>query len=110
MILVVDDEQEVRDALVEALTVYGYRVLAAADGEQALTAMRESEGIGMLISDIRMPGMSGQDLAEQARAMNPRLKVLLVSGYFKPQQIRERFLRKPFRIHELVSAVRSELG
>jgi FixJ family two-component response regulator len=66
--------------------------------------------IGMLITDVRMPGMSGLELAEVARSRDSRLKVIVVSGYFLPQPITDRFLKKPFHMHELASAVRAEFG
>jgi YesN/AraC family two-component response regulator len=62
----------------------------------------------MMISDVRMPDMSGIELAEAALAMRD-LKIILVSGYFQPQPIKQRFLRKPFRMRELEAAIRAEL-
>jgi CheY-like chemotaxis protein len=109
-ILVVDDEAAVRDTIVEALREYGYDVTAAESAEDALNVLRDAPDIQMLISDIHMPGMSGIELAAQARVLSPGLRVLLVSGYFIPQQVSERFLRKPFRMRELASAVQAELG
>jgi CheY-like chemotaxis protein len=108
-ILVVDDDAEVREILAETLAEFGYRVLQAASGEEALPLLERSRNIHLLITDVRMPGMSGLELTERARTRDPSLKVILISGYFLPQPIVARFLKKPFHMHELASAVRSEL-
>jgi CheY-like chemotaxis protein len=108
-ILVVDDDADVREVLAETLAGFGYGVVVAASGEEALP-MLERGDIGMLITDVRMPGMSGFELAARARRLTSGLKVIITSGYFLPQPIAERFLKKPFRMHELKSAVHAELG
>ncbi len=109
-ILVVDDDQEVREILAETLAEFGYGVVQAASGEEALPVLEARRDIGMLITDVRMPGMSGLELASLAKRRNAALKIIVISGYFLPQSITERFLKKPFHMHELASAVRSELG
>ena len=109
-ILVVDDDADVREVLAETLTGFGYRVIVAASAEEALPVLAEHGDIRMLITDVRMPGMSGFELAARARRQTVGLKVIITSGYFLPQPIAERFLKKPFRMHELASAVRAELG
>jgi CheY-like chemotaxis protein len=109
-ILVVDDDQEVREILAETLAEFGYGVVQASSGEEALPLLESRLDIGMLITDVRMPGMSGLELAELARRRHARLKVIVISGYFLPQPITDRFLKKPFHMHELASAVRAELG
>lgn len=95
--------------LAETLQDFGYAVLQAASGEEALPLLARGPCVEMLITDIRMPGMSGLELAEEVNRRHPGVKVILTSGYFQPQPIRQRFLRKPFRIQELASAVRAEL-
>jgi CheY-like chemotaxis protein len=109
-ILIVDDEPEVRTVVAEFLEDFGYRVLQADGGTQALGTLHEHPAVQLLITDIRMPEMSGIELADRATERNPRLKVILISGYFVAQQVRRRFLRKPFRMKELEAAVRAELG
>ncbi|HTW68541.1 MAG TPA: response regulator [Acetobacteraceae bacterium] len=108
-ILIVDDEPEVRTVVAEFLEDFGYQVLQADGGRQALWRLRENPSVRLLITDIRMPEMSGLELAEVATERNPRLKVILISGYFVAQQVHRRFLRKPFRMKELEAAVRAEL-
>jgi CheY-like chemotaxis protein len=109
-ILIVDDDPEVREILAETLVEFGYGVEQAGSGEEALPMLGRRPDIGMVITDVRMPGMSGLELAEQAKARNARLKIILISGYFLPQPIALRFLKKPFHMHELFSAVQAELG
>jgi CheY-like chemotaxis protein len=109
-ILVVDDDPDVREVIAETLEGFGYGVLQAASGEEALPVLAGRHDISILITDVRMPGMSGFELAVKARRVASSLKVIITSGYFLPQPIAERFLKKPFRMHELASAVRAELG
>ena len=109
-ILVVDDEPEVRTVVAEFLEEFGYRVLQAHGGPHALVQLQANPAVELLISDIRMPEMSGIELADRATEENPRLKVILISGYFVAQQVHRRFLRKPFRMRELEAAVRAELA
>lgn len=109
-ILVVDDDLEVREILAEALEEFGYRVLQAASGEEALPILHTDSTINLVITDIRMPGMSGIELAEIARAHDNKLRVILISGYFLPQPVSQRFLKKPFHMSELASAVQAELS
>ncbi len=109
-ILVVDDEEEVREILAETLVDFGYRVLTAASGEEALPVLAKDHSVAMVITDVRMPGMSGLELADEIRRRWPEVKVVLISGYFLPQTTPQRFLKKPFHMKELASIVRSELG
>ncbi len=108
-ILVVDDDEEVREILAETLLEFGYAVLQASSGDEALGVLGGRNDIQMLITDVRMPGMSGLELADLARRRDSKLKVILISGYFMPQPIGQRFLKKPFHMQELASAVRAEL-
>jgi len=109
-ILVVDDEPEVRTVVAEFLEEFGYRVLQSHGGPHALAQLQANPNVELLISDIRMPEMSGIELADLATEQHPRLKVILISGYFVAQQVKRRFLRKPFRMKELEQAVRAELA
>ncbi len=107
--------------VVESLRDFGYTVIEAASAEEALPlaarhgprrsiAEEDSDGcIDMVITDVRMPGMSGLELADRLQSERGELKVIVMSGYFQPQPVKQRFLRKPFRMHELASAVRDEL-
>jgi CheY-like chemotaxis protein len=109
-ILVVDDDADVREVIAETLVGFGYGVMQAASGEEALPMLQSNHDIRVLITDVRMPGMSGFELASKARGLDAGLKVIITSGYFLPQPIAERFLKKPFRMHELASAIEAELA
>ena len=109
-IIIVDDDPEVRVVVAEFLDDFGYRVLQAKGGAEALERLRQHPDVQMMITDIRMPDMSGIELADIATREQPDLKVILISGYFVSQQVDRRFLRKPFRMKELEAAVRAELG
>lgn len=108
--------------LAESLRDFGYTVLEAASAEEAIPIatgsiscddVTECSGqapVDMVITDVRMPGMSGLELAARLQQERRELKVIVMSGYFQPQTVAQRFLRKPFRMQELASAVRDELA
>lgn len=108
-LMVVDDDPEVRVIVAEFLEDFGYDVLQASNGADALALLASTPDLRMIITDIRMPDMSGIELAKAATQRHEDLKIILISGYFVSQQIEHRFLRKPFRMRELESAVRAEL-
>jgi CheY-like chemotaxis protein len=108
--MIVDDDPEVRIVVAEFLEEFGYRVLQADGGAQALEVLERTPDLRMIITDIRMPDMSGIELADEATQRRHDLKVILISGYFVSQQVNRRFLRKPFRMRELEAAVRAELN
>lgn len=110
LILVVDDEEEVREILAETLQDFGYTVLTAASAEEALPLLERVGGVSMVITDVRMPGMSGLHLADEIRRRWPEMKVVLISGYFVPPEAPQQFLKKPFHMKDLAIVVRSELG
>ena len=80
-VLVVEDDDDVRTYIAETLSSLGYRVLQAENGEAALWVFREHPEIGLLLTDVVMPGMNGRELAEAAQAIAPRLKVAYMTGY-----------------------------
>jgi PAS domain S-box-containing protein len=106
-VLLVDDQDDVRNLLAEVLSLGAYRVLEAKNGIQALTlAGAHPEPIGLLVTDIVMPGISGVELADALRSRNPNLKVLFMSGYAERDSMRvlqahEQFIPKPFLPDEL---------
>jgi CheY-like chemotaxis protein len=108
-LMVVDDDPEVRVIVAEFLEDFGYSVLQASSGAQALELLASAPDLRMMITDIRMPDMTGIELASVATKRHGNLKIILISGYFVSQQIEHRFLRKPFRMRDLESAVRTEL-
>lgn len=110
MILLVDDDEAVRETSADMLEALGHAVLQAAGGGQALTLLDEHREIDVMVTDVRMPGMSGLELANIVGRRFLGLKIILISGYFLPQPISRRFLQKPFRIRDLDLAIRAELA
>ena len=108
-LIVVDDDQEVRSIVADFLADAGYWVLQAADGAQALVLIADDPFLRMMISDIRMPKMSGIELAEEAVRLRPKLRVILISGFID-QPHAWPFLMKPFRRSRLYDLVAHEMG
>jgi DNA-binding NtrC family response regulator len=108
-LIVVDDDLEVRSIVADFLADAGYGVLQAADGPQALVLIADDPFLRMMISDIRMPKMSGFELAEEAIRLRPKLRVILISG-FTDHQTTWPFLMKPFRRSILCGLVAHEIG
>jgi CheY-like chemotaxis protein len=107
IILLAEDEALVRLVAAETLRDAGYEVREAGDGNAALEILEAGERIDLLITDVRMPGLNGYQLAELGTKLRPDLKVLLVTGYAQEPlpaaMIRAgtRVLYKPFDIDEL---------
>ena len=81
-VLVVEDQQPVREAVHEMLETMGYRVISAADGEEALEICRRADGsLELLLTDVVMPGMRGPELANRVRALRPEIAVVFMSGF-----------------------------
>lgn len=109
-ILVVDDDPDVREVSSIMLEDLGYTVLQAGCGNEALAMLDEHPDLSVMVTDIRMPGMSGLELSDIATLRRRDLGVVLMSAYFQPQLIERRFVQKPFRTHELDAAIRAELS
>jgi len=105
-VLLVDDEDSVRSVLAGALSQEGYRVLEAGNGKEALGLIQRcGESIDLLLTDVTMPEMDGEDLADRAKASRPNLKVLFMSGYPNPH-LGQALLQKPFTLPVLIRRVR----
>jgi two-component system cell cycle sensor histidine kinase/response regulator CckA len=112
-ILLVEDDERVRRATARLLHGEGYRVLEAADGQQALAlAEREGASLDLLVTDVVVPGMGGIPLAERVRDVRPDLPVLFVSGYDESSFLAVDpsagvdLLRKPFTADMVLRRVR----
>ncbi len=105
--LLVDDEDLVRMSTADMLADLGFEVLEAASAEEALRILRDGTAVDLLVTDHLMPGMSGAELAHQARTLRPGLPVLIVSGYAEAEGIAPDLPRlvKPFRVAELAERV-----
>ncbi len=118
-ILVVEDDEDVRDYVVSVLKTYGYKVVSAGSGQEALGRWAEgTEKIQLLLTDMVMPGgLNGRQLAEDLLAKDPSLRVLYTSGY-RPEMTGKDlvwpeghdFLAKPYEPATLVQRVRASLG
>lgn len=105
-VLVVDDNPGVRATAVDMFQALGFNVYDAYNGADALNLLAAHRDIALLFADVRMPGMSGTELAEQARQIRPDVKVVLTSGYIDGPPIKNvPFLRKPYRVSELAALV-----
>ena len=81
-VLIVDDEAAIRNNLAEMLEDLGYELLQAEDGRSGLALVRSGKRIDLLVSDVGLPnGMNGRQFADAAREVDPRLKVLFITGY-----------------------------
>ena len=109
-VLLVDDNDDVRETSADMLEELGYCVMQAANGFEALDKLAEHPDLEVMVTDIRMPGMSGFELCDLASARYRSLKVVMISGYFAPQATTRRLIRKPFRTDELDDAIREVLA
>jgi CheY-like chemotaxis protein len=113
VILVVDDEPSVRGVAKRFLERSGYQALEADSGEEALRVLRHQPcAIALLLTDIIMPGLSGTELAAEARKIQPTLPVVFMSGYcstFVESLDGYHCVQKPFKPQELVNLVAEAL-
>jgi PAS domain S-box-containing protein len=117
-ILVVDDQEGLCTLLSEILRNNGYSVLSAPNGREALRLVREHPGrIDLVITDMVMPQMGGRELAEMLRGLEPKIKILLMSGYmYKEQDMNEldsrdhAFIEKPFTPEALLHKIRDVIA
>jgi signal transduction histidine kinase len=115
-VLVVEDEERVRQVSVEAMRALGYRVIEAPGGAQALALLAEGRTVDLLFTDVVMPDMNGRQLAEKAREARPGLKVLFTTGYTRNAIVHNgmldpdvAFIAKPFTVEQLARKVRKVL-
>jgi signal transduction histidine kinase len=113
-VLVVDDDQAVREVTASILGDLGYEVMEAGSGGAALDLIDRYEEIDLLLLDFAMPGMNGAEVAREARLRRPQLPILFITGYADtaalPQAPPHGILRKPFRNEELAARLKTALG
>jgi CheY-like chemotaxis protein len=115
-VLVVEDEERVRQVSVETLRALGYRVIEAAGAARALALLAEGRPVDLLFTDVVMPDMNGRELAGKALAARPDLKVLFTTGYTRNAIVHNgmldadvAFIAKPFTVEQLARKVRKVL-
>jgi PAS domain S-box-containing protein len=111
-VLVVEDERVVRELIVEMLEEQGYRVLQAEDGPKGLAVLQTGQPLDLLVTDVGLPGLNGRQLADAARAEQPNLKVLFMTGYVESNLLSAGFLgpgmeviAKPFPLETLAARI-----
>ena len=116
VVLVVEDNPEVRAFSVSTLAELGYRVLQAGDAEGALSILSSDQHVDLLFTDVVLPGRTGRALADEAAKLRPALKVLFTTGYSRNAIVHHgrlddgvRLLQKPFTFHQLASRIREVL-
>ena len=108
-VLVVEDEALVRMLVVQALEEAGFLVHEAADANGALDTLRTVDGIGLMVTDVGLPGMDGRRLADQARIHRPDIRVLFMTGYADHVLVEKALpngfglITKPFDLDDLTS-------
>lgn len=117
-VLVVEDEEMVRNLVCKTLRAYGYTVITSPYPDEALKLASTCEGpLHLLLTDVIMPKMNGRELFQRVGAVHPDIKVLYMSGYtddiivhhgILEEQVN--FLQKPFTVHDFVQKVRKVLG
>jgi CheY-like chemotaxis protein len=111
VVLLVDDDSEVRAATAEMLRYVGHNVIEAAGGREALDRLdRESDGVDLMIVDYVMPGMNGLEVARLGRLRRPGLPILFVTGFadtavLAAETTSDHILRKPFTVADLVAKI-----
>lgn len=114
-LLFVEDEDDLRTVVVEALSNQGFTVTAASDGHEAIAQLRGETKYAVVVTDVSMPGgVSGLDVAAEVAVAQPSACVLVVSGLQRSQlppiPARVRFLPKPYRFNQLIAAIHEQLS
>ena len=116
-VLLVEDDDAVREVATRTLSRFGYTVLSAEEGARALEIVEDQgEEIDLLLTDIMMPGMNGVELGLEVARRKPGIKVFYMSGYADQELVRQgllepgtTFLQKPFTPRQLVARIRAIL-
>jgi CheY-like chemotaxis protein len=114
VVLIVDDDDEVRNVTVSMLEGLGHKAIEAGSGGAALERLAERDDIAIALIDFAMPGMSGVDLAREARMRRPALPIVFITGYADTTVLagirHEHILRKPFLETDLDRRIRAALS
>jgi CheY-like chemotaxis protein len=109
VVLVVEDLPQTRATAVGLMREIGCTVFDAYNGQQALEILEAHPEIRVLFTDVRMPGLTGPELAEAARRLRPDLRVVFTSGYVGPEDVPPDapFVPKPWRVEAVAEAVQA---
>ncbi len=115
LILVVDDDADVRPLAASILREAGFRVLEAADGDQAVRILDHHRDVALIFTDIVMPGLDGIALAQRAKSMRPEVKIIYATGFSHLAQspgaaLHGIVLQKPYRPAQLEAEIRHALA
>ncbi len=115
-VLVVDDEQELVEALVERLTLRGVEAAGVTSGAEALERI-DSETYDVVLLDVKMPGVGGLEVIKRIKERWPRLQVVLLTGHGSAESARRgmqlgaaEYLMKPLKLEELMATLRRAVG
>ena len=113
LILLLDDDEAVRDITASMLRELGYLVLAVGSGGAALDLLERNDSVDLALLDYAMPGMNGVEVAKQIHSRFPSLPILFITGYADKSALGEigdaRIIKKPFVTDELANKVRAAL-
>lgn len=119
-ILVVEDNDELRDFIKKGLELTGYNVIDAPDGDATMVLLQNTGALDLILCDVMLPGVKGPDLIRQVRDMFPNVKTIFMSGYVAEDIVNQdveqilaaggMFLQKPFPTRRLLEAVHDLLG
>jgi DNA-binding response OmpR family regulator len=117
-VLVVDDEEDLRDIIQRMLERRGFDTLIAGDPQQAIAVCRDHPGeIDILVTDLGLPGVSGGELSRSATKLRPGMRVVYISGLPKDMAVADGLIdenallvKKPFSTESLVGALRTVVG
>jgi YesN/AraC family two-component response regulator len=115
-ILVVDDEEMMRELLEDVLVMEGYNVVTAEDGQVALSRVKELQPL-LVISDIKMPRMNGFELLKSVKERFPEMRMIMMTGYSDDFTVKDalrlnadEYIIKPFNTQDITAVVKSVLG
>lgn len=120
IILVVDDNDELRQFVKQALELSNFNVLDAPDGDRTMAMLKETAVLDLVLCDVILPGVKGPELVQQIRGLFPDVKSIFMSGYVTEDIVNQDvekilaeggfFLQKPFPTRKLLEAVHDMLG
>ena len=117
-ILIIDDEPHVRKTVADILVLEGIPCLVAEHGAEGLALLAQyHEEISLILLDLMMPGMSGEEVFQQIRQFDPEMKIILTSGYHEQEAMRRfagsyvsSFLQKPYNVQKLLETIHQGLS